>query len=146
MKIRGFQKVSNYDDAILPTRQTSASAGYDFCAYQDVIIKPQEVVMIPTGIKAYMLDDEVLEIYIRSSLACKTQVCLANNVGIIDSDYYNNENNEGHIFIPLYNFSNQNVIIKKEQRIAQGIFKKYLKIDDDNSVNKRSGGFGSTND
>lgn len=146
MKQRGFEQVTGYDEAIIPVRGTSGSAGYDFCSYEEVTIEPNQTVMVKTGIKAYMLDDEVLQIYPRSSLGVKKHLRLANSVGIIDSDYYNNENNEGHILIPLFNFGQELVVIAKGERVAQGIFSKYLITDTDQVSAKRSGGFGSTNE
>lgn len=146
MKQRGFEVVTGLDKAIIPLRGTSGSAGYDFCSYEEVIIEPNQTVMIKTGIKAYMLDDEVLQIYPRSSLGVKKHLRLANSVGIIDSDYYNNENNEGHIMIPLFNFGNEPITISQGERVAQGIFSKYLITDTDQVSAKRSGGFGSTNE
>lgn len=146
MKQRGFEVVTSFDKAIIPLRGTSGSAGYDFCSYEEVTIEPNQTIMIQTGIKAYMLDDEVLQIYPRSSLGVKKHLCLANSVGIIDSDYYNNENNEGHIMIPLFNFGNEPITIRQGERVAQGIFSKYLITDTDQVSAKRSGGFGSTNE
>lgn len=146
MKQRGFEVVTGFDKAIIPVRGTSGSAGYDFCSYEEATIESNQTVMIKTGIKAYMLDDEVLQIYPRSSLGVKKHLRLANSVGIIDSDYYNNENNEGHIMIPLFNFGNEPITISQGERVAQGIFSKYLITDTDQVSAKRSGGFGSTNE
>lgn len=148
MKIRGFEIVNGYENEsiTIPKRQTLYSAGYDMEACETVEIAPNEVKLVKTGLKAYMLEDEVLKLYIRSSMAIKKSVMLANNVGIIDSDYYNNEKNNGHIMIPLYNFSNQMLIIYKGDKIAQGIFQKYLVVDNDNPKQEiRKGGFGSSN-
>ena len=145
---RGFEIISSWQakGISLPVRKTAASAGYDLAAAAAVTIAPQEIVLIPTGLKAYMQDDEVLEIYIRSSLAIKRQLRLANNVGIIDADYYNNASNEGHIMLAMYNFGKEAVTLNQGERIAQGIFKKYLVADGDNAGtgDKRQGGFGST--
>ncbi|ERJ13466.1 dUTP pyrophosphatase protein [Haloplasma contractile SSD-17B] len=116
MRQRGFETLSQYkgDEQItLPNRATKESAGYDIRSAVSCEIEPNEIKLIPTGIKAYMLHDEVLKIYPRSSLAIKRKAMLANNVGIIDADYYNNNQNEGHIMIPLYNFSNNKLTIKK---------------------------------
>ena len=141
---RGFECVSGYQ-VELPKRATKNSAGYDFCTIDTIKINPGEIVLVKTGIKAYMLNDEVLKIFPRSSLALK-KLTLPNNVGIIDSDYYNNSKNEGHIFIPLYNFSDEAIIINQGEKIAQGIFEKYLIIDNEEEIaNERQGGFGSTN-
>ncbi len=149
MRERGFEIVSSYQNKgiNLPKRQTLHSAGYDLESAETIVINPQEVKLIPTGLKAYMQPDEVLQIYVRSSIPLKRGVMMANNVGIIDSDYYNNEQNEGHIMIPMYNFSKNPVIINKGEKIAQGIFMKYLTVFDDAPVNRiRSGGFGSSSE
>ena len=123
-KTRGFEIVSEYLESgvTLPVRQTSMSAGYDLAAAKDVLIKKSETALVPTGVKAYFPADEVLMIYIRSSLATKRSVTLANSVGVIDADYYGNSENEGHIFLPLRNFGNSDVLIKKGERVAQWIF------------------------
>lgn len=146
MKTRGFEVISSYaDEGIhIPERKTSGSSGYDLEASDDCIIWPHVVTAVPTGLKAYMMDDEYLSIFIRSSLAFKDGLMLANNTGIIDSDYYNNPDNEGHIMVGLYNTSDKPVSIKKGDRIAQGIFMKYLTCDNDCSGGQRTGGFGST--
>jgi len=149
MKVRGFEVVSSYQNKMinLPKRQTLHSAGYDIESAETVVIHPQEVKLVKTGLKAYMQPDEVLQVYIRSSIPINKGLMMANNVGIIDSDYYNNEKNEGHIMIPLYNFSKNPVIINKGDKIAQGIFIKYLTTDNDEPVERiRAGGFGSSSE
>lgn len=128
----------------LPQRSTENSAGYDFFLLEDIKIKPKEIKKIPTGIKAQMNEDEVLFIIIRSSLGTKHNITIANQIGVIDSDYYNNKDNEGHIFIVIKNESDEEKVFKKGDRIAQGIFTKYLKVDSDETKEKRLGGFGST--
>lgn len=142
--MRGFMVAKGFNNIALPTRKTTGSAGYDFSTIEDLVIKPGEIVLAKTGVKAYMQDDEVLKIYPRSSLAVKKKVNLANNVGIIDSDYFENEDNDGHIMIPLHNFGSDTITIKNGERIAQGIFQKYLVADKDEADAIRSGGFGST--
>ena len=109
-------------------------------------LRPGRLVMVPTGVKAYMQEDEFLGVHIRSGMAVKKSIRLVNNVGIIDADYYNNPDNEGHIILALVNTGLQPLVLKKGERIAQGIFYKYLTTDDDNAAEKeeRSGGFGST--
>lgn len=147
MKVRGFEFVTLYNKAglVLPQRKTSYSAGYDLAAAEDTLIEPRKVTLIPTGVKAYMQQDEYLGIHIRSSLAVKHQLSLINAQGIIDADYYNNESNEGHILIAVLNSSNSPFAVNKGDRIAQGIFYKYLLADDDTTaVNVRTGGIGST--
>jgi dUTP pyrophosphatase len=137
--------VNNIKGGIIPVRGTKLSAGYDFSTLKEEIINPGETVLIQTGIKAYMLDDEVLKIYVRSSLGFKKNLRLANSVGIIDADYYSNENNDGHIMIPLHNFGKESQTLLKNERIAQGIFTKYLTVDEEEITEvERNGGFGST--
>lgn len=148
MRTRGFEITLGYvgENISLPKRETLYSAGYDIASAIKIEIKPNEMKLIPTGLKAYMLNDEVLKIYIRSSLAVKKGAMLANNVGIIDSDYYNNIKNDGHILVPIYNFSDKVLIINKGEKIAQGIFIKYLITDFDTPNQEiRVGGFGSSN-
>ena len=149
-RTRGFEPIieemrKGTMDYILPVRGSSKSAGYDLASPIDVIIEPHSSVLIWTNIKAYMQDDEVLEVYVRSSTAIKRDLILKNTVGIIDSDYYSNESNDGNIGICLYNTTYAPREIKKGERIAQGIFKKYLVADDDVCLNDtRTGGIGST--
>lgn len=142
---RGFEvaKGFNPDDVILPERSTSGSAGYDFFSTEDVIIPPHKSVKINTGVKAYMLSSESLEIYIRSSMAIKRNLMLTNQVALIDSDYYGNPENDGAIVIGLYNFGDEPQEIKKGDKIAQGVFRPYLNTGDE-PTEARSGGIGST--
>lgn len=145
--MRKFEVIESFKhlNPIIPQRQTTHSAGYDFAALEDVSIKPGEIVLVKTGIKAMIPDDEVLLMYPRSSLAIKKGLMMSNGVGVIDADYYNNPNNEGHIMIPLYNITNDVVSISKDERIAQGIFQTYAKTIDDMPIDsKRQGGFGSS--
>ena len=148
MKTRGFEIVSMYQTTgiHLPERKTGASTGYDFAAAEMVEIASGECALVPTGVKAYMQPDEVLLIYIRSSTALRKRLMLMNSVGVIDADYYGNAENEGHIYIPLYNYGKETVFIEAGERIAQGIFTSYLTVDGDAAGRgaARAGGFGST--
>jgi dUTP pyrophosphatase len=146
MKKRGFEVVSKYkaNELTLPERKTMGSAGYDIACAIDTVIKKNNFAFVPTGIKAYMPQDEVLEVYPRSSLGFKKHLLLLNSVGVIDSDYYNNPDNEGEIMLILYNFGSEDIQLNKGERIAQGIFKKYLVADNDNNNDLRVGGLGST--
>lgn len=157
--MRKFEKISlnefikdtgltekEYNDIILPKRATQNSAGYDFHLLEDLILKPSEIKIVPTAIKASMNQGEVLMLYIRSSLGFKYNLRLCNGTGIIDSDYYNNENNEGHIFIAIQNEGKETLNLKAGDRFAQGIFMKYLTVEDEQQINNiRQGGIGSTN-
>lgn len=144
--MRGFKIAKGFENSniILPKRQTKNSAGYDFYAASDTIIKAHSIAFIPTGVKAYMAPDEVLYIYIRSSMPTKKGITLSNNVGVIDSDYFENPDNDGHIMIQVMNLRDEDITIKKDERIAQGVFMKYLLADDDDATASRMGGFGST--
>ena len=148
MKLRGFEKIAKYAtvDFPMPERKTQKSAGYDFCLPEDVVLEPGKLQLVPTGIKAYMQDGEYLGMHIRSSMAVKKRIMLVNNVGIIDADYYNNADNEGHIMLALLNTGNEPLVLPKGECVAQGIFYNYLVADGDADSEKavRGGGFGST--
>ena len=128
----------------LPTRKTIGSAGYDFRCPYSYTLNAGETVVFKTGVKACMNRNEVLYIYIRSSLGIKHKLALTNGTGIIDSDYYNNPDNEGHIMIAVYNTTDSAFTVNKGDRIAQGIFAKYYKADNDSADGTRTGGVGST--
>lgn len=151
-KVRGFEKISNEKrknpnvDIELPIRGDLGSAGYDIKTPVEIVLLPNEKKVVFTDIKAYMQQDEVLELYVRSSVGIKKGVVLSNGTGIIDSSYYNNLDNEGNIGLALHNLSNEVVYFDAQERICQGIFKKYLTIDNDTYLNnERVGGIGSTN-
>ena len=135
--------VGIYDSYVLPYRASTNSCGYDFIAICDMVIKPHEILKIPTGYKVCMNADEFLMIVVRSSMGFKYNVRMCNQVGIIDSDYYNNNSNEGHMWVALQNEGNDDYVIKKGTAYAQGIFVKYLTCGD-NVVSSRVGGIGST--
>ena len=115
-----------YNAYKIPERKTQHSAGYDFLALNDFEIKPGEIKKIPTGIKAKFGYDEVLLIVVRSSMGFKYNVRMCNQIAVIDCDYYNNIDNEGHIWIALQNEGNKIYEVKKGDGIAQGVFIKYL--------------------
>lgn len=145
--MRRFEKVSRFEhlNPQLPKRQTEHSAGYDLASIEEITINPGEIKMIPTGLKVKLPYEEALFIYPRSSLGIKKHLMMSNSVGVVDADYYNNENNEGHIMIPLLNFGKETVTIEKGERVAQGVFMHFLKTTDDKAVNgTRLGGFGSS--
>lgn len=132
-----------YDEYKMPERSTKFSAGYDFFAINDISIKPNEIVKIPTGIRARMQENEVLFIIIRSSMAIKNNLRLINQVGVIDADYYENPDNEGHIYICMQNVGCDIVNISKNKAFAQGIFMNYSTCGE-KSNKERKGGIGST--
>jgi dUTP pyrophosphatase len=161
-------------DIPYPVRKTSNSAGYDFVVAEDTIVPSyqkyiegfagdtsklyhtlEEVAdltkrcgfrptLVPTGVKCKLDPDTYLELSVRSSSPLKYWIMMANSVGIIDADYYNNPDNEGHIYFQLVNFSPLPIILKKGDAIGQGIIKPYLKTEDDAASGLREGGFGST--
>ncbi|MBQ8292589.1 MAG: GNAT family N-acetyltransferase [Bacilli bacterium] len=160
---RGFEKVSFetwekaisnenidsltcYNEITIPERKTAKSAGYDICSAVSFTLAPGESKKVPTGLKAYMQDDEFLAIYIRSSLGIKKDIMLKNQVGIIDADFYNNPDNEGHFVVGIINNGKEDFVCKKGDAIAQGIFQKYFTVDDEDEskLGKRMGGIGST--
>lgn len=144
-----FPDVANieevYENIKLPRRATTGSAGYDIFAPCDITLAPGETIKIPTGIRVWIEDNWVLKIYPRSGLGFKFRLQLNNTVGIIDSDYYNSDN-EGHIFCRITNDSNEGktVSIKAGDGFCQGIFIEYGITIDDDADGVRNGGFGST--
>ena len=100
--------------------------------------------LIPTGVKCQLDPDKYLELSVRSSTPLYGWIVLANGVGIIDSDYYNNQGNEGEIFFQVINFSPVDIVIHEGDKIGQGIIKPYLLADNDIASGDRIGGFGST--
>jgi dUTP pyrophosphatase len=163
MKQRDFEKISydqfkkdcincnfnisenDYEEITLPKRATKKSSGYDFYSSLSFILYPTESIRIPTGIKAYMLDDEELLIFSRSSIALRYKVIIDNTIPKIDSDYYGNKNNEGHIFLAFTNTGAEEWIVNAGDRICQGSFYKYLITDTDCPISEeRIGGWGSS--
>ncbi len=172
MRTRGFEKVSTFEGINLPKRATKHAAGYDFEAAEEVVIpsiyksgiatalkvafnkedifmdeamlKQVKPTLVPTGVKAYMGEEEFLQLCNRSSNPMKNFLLLGNGVGVIDSDYYDNDDNEGHIMFQFINFGLKDMVIKKGERIGQGIFLPFLKADGDEAGIDRTGGFGSS--
>ncbi len=149
-KLRGFEIAKGFEDKKinLPVRKTKYSAGYDIEAAEDVIIpsfqKGMNPTLVKTGLKAYMQEDEVLLLYNRSSNPKKKGLIMANSVGVIDKDYYENPDNDGHFMFAFYNIKQEDITIKKGEAIGQAIFQKYLITDLDKADGERIGGFGST--
>ena len=151
MKLRGFEIAKGWEDKgiNMPVRKTKYSAGYDVEAAEDTVIPSFELgtkpVLVKTGLKAYCQNDEYIKLVNRSSNPGKKGLVLANSIGVVDADYYNNPDNDGHFMFAYYNFFKEDVIIHKGDVIGQVIFEKYLITDDDNALGERKGGFGSTN-
>ena len=174
-KFERVSKYSN-SEINMPVRKTAKSAGYDFEVAEDILVdsyKHKEIVLelateyvphtleeiaaatkrtkakptlVPTGMKCQLADDEYLELSIRSSGPLKHWLMLANSIGIIDADYYNNPDNEGHIYFQVINLSPVPIQLKKGDIIGQGIIHKYITTEDDCANGERKGGFGSTNE
>ena len=148
------------EDTIIPAYLKPESGGYDWFNWQTTLsnttvatldelsqetkrlgVKPT---LVPTGIKAYIPREMYLQLQVRSSLPLKHWLIMANGVGIIDRDYYNNPDNEGHIYFQLINLSPRDILLKKGDKIGQGIFLPYFTVSEDHATGKRMGGFGST--
>ena len=136
----------DYEQIKLPQRATKSSAGYDIYSVKGFELKPRQSILLPTGIKAQLDSDKFLLILPRSGQGFKYKVQLYNTAGVIDCDYYNNQKNEGHIWVKLYNDSpdGATLVVNRGEAICQGIILPYYKVDDDNSHEVRNGGFGST--
>jgi dUTP pyrophosphatase len=144
--INEYSSREMYDALIIPTRHTKLSAGYDFHATLDFTLNPGEIFKMPTGIKVTMNPDEFFMIVMRSSVGFKYNVRMCNQVGIIDADYYNNEENEGHMWIAFQNEGKEPWIVKKGDRVAQGIFIKYLLVDNEDSAPSTRTGWSASKD
>lgn len=149
MKLRGFEIAKGWEDKDihLPVRKTKGAAAYDVEAAEDIVIpmyrpgiKPT---LIPTGLKAYCQEDEWYMLVNRSS-GPKKGFVMANSIGVVDSDYYGNESNDGHFYFQYYNFQDHDIEVKKGDIIGQVIFQKFLIADNDKAEGIRKGGFGST--
>lgn len=149
MRVRGFEIAKGWEDKDIhmPKRSTKNSAAYDIEAAQDVVIPPYKPgikpTLIPTGLKAYCASDEWYMLANRSG-GPKKGFVMANSIGIIDSDYYGNESNDGHFMFQYFNFGENDLVVKKGDRIGQLIFMKFLIADGDDAQGVRTGGFGST--
>ena len=144
-----FREINKlYDGIKLPKRATKYSAGYDFYVSGDTPLPSRGFAVIPTGIR-WVCDkkedkNKVLQIYPRSGIGFRTGVRLMNTVGIIDADYWEG-NNEGHIMVKLYNPMNASFEVKDGDAIVQGVITEYHTCDDEEEiVEKRTGGMGST--
>lgn len=149
--MRRFEKVDQrfcqygQYDTILPSRATKHSAGYDFYSPIDAIIQPNESLLIWTNIKALFNNNEVLMLFVRSSMG-KKHIMIANGTGIVESDYYSNPTNDGNIGFRLINLGNEPYEIHKGDKIGQGVFTYFLTVDEEKMVETtRLGGYGSTN-
>ena len=150
MRNRGFEIAKGWEDKNinLPIRKTKSSACYDLEAAEDVTLPPFKLgskpILIPTGLKAYMNENEALMLYPRSSSPKKQGIMFPHSTGVIDADYYGNIDNDGHIMVQVINIKDEEVLIKKGDTVAQAMFINYLITDDDKADGIRVGGIGST--
>lgn len=135
---------NEYGMISLPKRSTANSAGYDFFAQEDTMVSYEGVTYVKTGVKAKFPNDEMLMLCNRSSNPKKKQLVLINGVGIVDSDYYENPDNDGEICFAFKSLNPAGTLIKAGEKIGQGIFIKYGITHSDNAAGEREGGFGST--
>ena len=150
--LRAFEAICGFEDVKLPQRSTVGSAGYDFFAPEDITIPSSinedgsisEPFLLKTGVKAKFPSNEVLLLFNRSSNPKRKSLVIPNSVGVVDSDYYNNPDNEGEIGFLFWNLSREDIEIHKGEKIGQGIFQKFLTVDNDLVTQERLGGFGST--
>ena len=150
-RVRGFEVVIDKyrkfpnEKITLPTRGSKDSAGYDLYSNENITLQPNESHIFWFDVKSYMRKGEVLKIYPRSSISIKKNLMLKNSVGIIDSDYYSNESNDGNMASCFINVGTTPITIEKGERISQGIFEKFLESDSGNTDKERTGGIGSSN-
>lgn len=140
--VPSFAKNFVYNDPMVSTTLCSPADYSVVCDFTKYTGRP--MTLVPTGVKCKLDPDTYLELSVRSSTPLKSGLMLANGVGIIDADYYNNPDNEGHIFFQILNPTPFDIKISKGTAIGQGIIKSYLTTEDDNAENERTGGFGST--
>ena len=149
MRQRGFEIAKGWENKgiNIPVRKTARAAAYDIEAAEDVVVpvyKPGiKPTLIPTGLKAYCMDDECYFLVSRSG-GPKKGLLTPHGFGLIDADYYENPDNDGHFMVQVFNCSDKNIKIKKGDAIAQVMFTKFLTVDNDDAKGKRKGGFGST--
>lgn len=143
-----FEKVNKItEDIKLPERSTLNSAGYDFFAIEDVTIPAKKLTRVMTGVKCELMSNQVLILANRSSNPSKKGLILANGIGVVDADYYGNPDNDGEMGFEFYNILDEDIVIKKGEKLGQGIIIKFDKTEDDyisNPYKTRVGGFGST--
>ena len=142
MRFQSVKQSIHDDITMIPQRATTHSAGFDFALKETITLKPNDTKLTFTDVKCELNDNEVLLLFIRSSIGVKKHLMLANGTGVIDSDYYNNAENEGNIGIALHNYGTDTITLDKGERVAQGIIFDY--IGDGKVGNVRSGGFGSS--
>ena len=146
IKFEVVSRIENKEVIKLPEKGSKYAAGYDFINPEDTFVSSSGVTYVRTGIKAKFPNDVALLLLNRSSNPKKKELFLANGVGLVDADYYNNEDNEGEICFAFMTTSNIPILIKAGEKLGQGMFIKYQDITGLNvdNVEERNGGFGST--
>lgn len=140
-----FEKVNKItEDIKLPERSTLNSAGYDFFAIEDVTIPAKKLTRVMTGVKCELMPNQVLILANRSSNPSKKGLILANGIGVVDADYYGNPDNDGEMGFEFYNILDEDIVIKKGEKLGQGIIMKFDKTEDDYVIKTRESGWGST--
>lgn len=145
-----FERCAKYPDAIIPTRGTKDSAGYDLYAVEDITVPSSfgeskiKPVIAHTGVKLYLPTGFYAAVNPRSSLPLKVGLLVPNAPGTIDADYVDNPQNEGEIGVELLNLGSEPIEIKKGDKLTQIIILQYHLTDDDEANEERVGGFGST--
>lgn len=142
--MRKFEKVERAKDLEfeMPKRSTKNSGGYDFICPEDTFVAGKgAVTYVKTGIKAYFPEDEILILANRSSNPKKKELVLINGIGIVDSDYADNKDNEGEICFAFSSLNETGVMIKAGEKLGQGIFVKYGITEDDEAKGERTGRF-----
>lgn len=134
-----------WDSIKLPRRKTKYSAGHDISIPFDAVVAPNETLKIPTGLRCKMDEDYVMLIFPRSSLGIKKNMYITNTIPVIDSDYFEADN-EGHIFLCVKNGGDNILELKNGDAIVQSVFLPYGITDDEVVLKKRVGGIGSTNE
>ena len=157
MRTRGFEVCKGFEDKdiTLPERKTKNAVAYDIEAAEDTVIpsiwktvfsnvskflkgdkdfEAFKPTLVKTGVKAYFLEDEALFLATKSSYPGKKGLLLANSIGIVESDYYNNQDNDGHLMYAYYNLFPFDVTIKKHEPAGQAFFQKFLTIDNDSAT------------
>ena len=132
-----------YNNIKLPKRATAQSAGYDFFSPMSFVLEPNDSIKIPTGIRCEMYDGWTMLLFIRSSLGFKHGLSMPTSVSVIDSDYFDADN-EGHIMVKLRNNGTKSVRVNKGDGFVQGVFVTFGITLDDNTTTERTGGIGST--
>lgn len=136
-------KVITDDDTLIPSYQTSGSAGCDLRSTDNAVIPSGSRLVVGTGLKLEIPSGFGAMVCARSGLSAKNGIQVLNGPGIVDNDY------RGEIKVILHNSGKEDFIVKKGDRIAQilffpifqAIFQKSSAISE---TNRGEGGFGST--